>query len=263
MRREAPARGYRHRTSNVLVGTSGWVYRDWDGTVYPDALPDRDRLSFLSRRLPTIEINATFYRLPPRSTFERWAAQVPDGFVFATKMSRYLTHIRRLRSPEEPISRFWERALGLGPSLGPVLFQTPPTLRRDVGLLEGVLARRPSAMRAAFEFRHPSWDDDEVRTILDEAGAAWVIADRPGIRYRPIVTGGWSYVRLHRAAEDRWEYGSGRLRTWASRLSGLPAEDVFVYCNNDPGGAAARDAERLTRYLARGTATLAGIERMF
>ena len=233
------------------MGTSGWVYRDWRGLVYPEDVPQGRWLAFLSRRFPTIEINATFYRLPSRATFESWAAQVPPGFRFAVKMSRYLTHVKRLRAPAEPVDRFWDRATGLGDALGPVLFQLPPTLRRDDRLLRGVLTRLPSSMRAAFEFRHPSWDDDAVRRLLDDAGAAWVLAHRPGAAYEPHVTGGWSYLRLHRATEQGWEYGPRRLRAWADRLAALPADPVYAYFNTDPGGAAARDAERLVRLQAR------------
>jgi uncharacterized protein YecE (DUF72 family) len=121
----------------VFVGTSGWVYRDWREHVYPEGLPQRAWLSHLSRRMPTIEINASFYRLPSASALAAWASQVPTGFVFSVKMSRYLTHVRRLRDPAGPIARlFWERAGELRESLGPVLFQVPPTLPRDAPLLQ-------------------------------------------------------------------------------------------------------------------------------
>ena len=235
----------------IQVGTSGWVYGDWRGSVYPEALPQRAWLGYLSRRLPKIEINASFYRLPARSTFEGWASQVPEGFRFAVKMSRFLTHVRRFRDPAEPVELFWQRAGGLGAALGPVLFQQPPTFAKDTGLLRALLQVIPADMRPAFEFRHPSWHDDEVLGLLDGAGAAWVLADRPGVHVPPHVTGGWSYVRFHRGTRQGFPYTAAKLRRWAREIASLDAAEVFVYFNNDPGGAAVRDAERLQRLLSR------------
>lgn len=234
---------------DVRIGTSGWVYRDWKGTVYPQSLPQRLWLEHIAERFPTVELNASFYRLPPRSTFEGWAGRVPSRFLFAVKMSRFFTHIRRLRDPEEPIARFWEAATGLGPTLGPVLFQFPPRFGIELALLRDTLALLPDGMRAAFEFRDATWERDEVLAALDGAGAAWVLADTPGARVRPHVTGGWSYVRFHRGTPEGFDYPGAKLRRWADRIAGLPADDVFVYFNNDPTGAAVRDAERLERLL--------------
>ena len=168
----------------IWVGTSGWMYRDWRDLVYPEGLPKRLWLHHLSRRFPTIEINASFYRLPTAETFDRWRLEVPPGFRFAVKMSRYLTHLRRFRDPAEPLARFWDRARHLGDRLGPVLFQQPPTFARDLGLLRELLDALPDEMRAAFEFRHPSWHDDEVLAALDDAGAALVLADSPAPGFR-------------------------------------------------------------------------------
>jgi uncharacterized protein YecE (DUF72 family) len=233
----------------VRVGTSGWVYRDWGEFVYPQGVPQRSWLHHLSRRFSTIEINASFYRLPSPDTFQRWAEQVPRDFVFAVKMSRYLTHLRRFRDPAEPLGRFWEGASRLGPALGPVLFQQPPTFACDIGALREVLEALPVGMRAAFEFRHASWHRDDVLDALDHAGAAWVIAHRPYARPPLEVTGGWSYVRFHQGTVLGPGYRPSTLRRWSHRLSDLPAQQVFVYFNNDPGGAAVRDAELMERYL--------------
>jgi uncharacterized protein YecE (DUF72 family) len=233
----------------IVIGTSGWVYRDWRDTVYPPGCPQRAWLAYLSRRLPTIEINASFYRLPERATFERWAEQVPPDFRFAVKMSRYLTHLRRFREPREPLDRFWDRASALGDALGPVLFQQPPTFELDLGLLRELLSMLPDGMRAAFEFRHPSWHHDDVLAALDQAGAAWVLADSPRARVPLEVTGGWSYIRFHRGTVHGPDYTSAKLRRWAERIRSLPAGEVDVYFNNDPGGAAVRDAERLAALL--------------
>lgn len=234
---------------DVRIGTSGWVYRDWKGTVYPAEVPQRRWLEHIAERFPTVELNASFYRLPPRRTFERWRERVPPGFVFAVKMSRYLTHIRRLREPEEPIARFWESATGLGPALGPVLFQFPPRFGVELALLRDTLALLPDGMRAAFEFRDASWETDEVLGALDARGAAWVLADRPNARVRPHVTGGWSYVRFHQGTDHGADYPTAKLRRWAEKISALPVDVAYVYFNNDPGAAAVRDAEHLRAML--------------
>jgi uncharacterized protein YecE (DUF72 family) len=245
---EAQGRG-RSLDRPFRIGTSGWVYRDWREHVYPRGLPQRAWLHHLSRRFSTIEINASFYRLPAPDTFERWAAEVPADFVFSVKMSRYLTHLRRFRDPGEPLRRFWEGARRLGPALGPVLFQQPPTFECDMGALRALLDALPDGMRAAFEFRHESWHRDNVLAALDSAGAAWVIAHRPHARPPLEVTGGWSYVRFHRGTLLGPAYPSPTLRRWSKKLSNLAARQVFVYFNNDPGGAAVRDAELMQRYL--------------
>jgi uncharacterized protein YecE (DUF72 family) len=233
----------------ILVGTSGWQYRDWRGTVYPDDLPQRSWLADLSRRFPTIELNNSFYRLPERAAFERWAAQTPPGFVMAVKASRYITHIRRLREPAEPVELLFERARGLGDRLGPALFQLPPRFPAQPERLTSLFATIPPGVRVAVEFRDPSWYRDDVYELLDAARAALVWPDRPGDRRRLPLTGGWAYVRFHQGRRDAPDYRREKLRRWAERLAGLSAREVFAYFNNDPGGAAARDAETLTRLL--------------
>ena len=236
------------------------MYRDWAEHVYPRGLPQRSWLHHLSRRFPSVEVNASFYRLPALETYERWAGQVPGDFVFAVKMSRYLTHVRRFREPEEPLRRFWEGTTRLGSALGPVLFQQPPTFACDLGALRALLDALPVGMQAAFEFRHASWHRDDVLDALDKAGAAWVIGHRPRSRPPLEVTGGWSYVRFHQGTIAGADYRSSTLRRWADRLAELPARQLFVYFNNDPGGAAVRDARRMQRYLdAAGDARAAAI----
>jgi uncharacterized protein YecE (DUF72 family) len=249
MDRHAPRQDHEEPGRRFRVGTSGWVYRDWGEHVYPHGLPQRAWLHHLSRRFSTIEINASFYRLPSPETFERWAEQVPEDFLFAVKMSRYLTHLRRFRDPGEPLRRFWEGASRLGPTLGPVLFQQPPTFACDLGALRALLEALPIGIRAAFEFRHASWHRDDVLDALDRAGAAWVIPHRPHARPPLEVTGGWSYVRFHQGTVMRPDYRPPTLRRWSDRLSDLPARQVFAYFNNDPGGAAVRDAGLMQRYL--------------
>ncbi len=243
----------------IRIGTSGWVYADWRGVVYPAGVPQRRWLTTLANRFPTVEVNASFYRLPEADTFARWRRAVPEGFVFAVKASRYITHIRRLSGCDEAVATLWERAGALGPALGPILFQLPPRFAADEGLLSAFLRDLPEGLRAAFEFRDPSWDNDAIRSLLDDAGAAWVLADRPGAHVPLHVSGGWSYVRFHRGRRDAPGYTRRKLRRWADAIGGLPADDVFAYFNNDQEGAAVRDAHLLTALFER--RAMRGIER--
>jgi uncharacterized protein YecE (DUF72 family) len=178
----------------ALIGTSGWHYNDWRGPVYPPRLPAREWLAHLAAELPTVELNNTFYRLPDRPAFEAWAAQVPAGFVFAVKASRYLTHIRRLRDPDEPVARLLERAEGLGRTCGPFLVQLPPNLTADADALEGTL-RAFGRRRVAVELRHPSWLTDEIRRVLESHEAACCWADRHGRLPPRWKTADWAQVQ--------------------------------------------------------------------
>jgi uncharacterized protein YecE (DUF72 family) len=231
------------------IGTSGWAYDDWRDQVYPPGLPERGRLAWYAERFSTVELNASFYRLPTAETFGAWREQTPLGFLFSVKMSRYVTHVRRLRDPADGVERLWSVSEGLGEKRGPVLIQLPPTLAVDIPLLDGLLAAVPRDMRPAIEFRHISWDTDAVRGRLADAGCAWVLADRPGARVALHVTAGWSYVRFHQGRRGAASYPREKLRRWADRLRELPVEELFVYLNNDPGGAAFRDAETMTSLL--------------
>jgi uncharacterized protein YecE (DUF72 family) len=239
----------------VWIGTSGWQYRHWRGTFYPPELRLDDWLPFYARAFATLESNNAFYRLPERSTFERWAERTPDDFVMAVKVSRFLTHIKRLKAPAEPVDRFIRHATGLGRKLGPVLLQLPPQLHADPGRLARALDRFPDDVRVAVEFRHASWFSDEVRRILEERSAALCLADR---RSRPVTpiwrTAPWTYVRFHQGtARPRPSYGETALASWAARLAELwsPADDVFVYFNNDFRTCAPRDAARFAGRLRR------------
>lgn len=233
----------------IHVGTSGWQYDDWRGRFYPEGVGTARWLGLYSERFPTVELNASFYRLPTPERFAAWRDQTPEGFLFAVKASRYITHIRRLRDCGKPVELLWRRAAGLGPRLGPVLFQLPPNLRLDLALLRGFLRVLPDGLRAAFEFRHPSWEDPEVHRALDEAGVALVLADRPYARVPDLVTGGWAYLRFHQGRPGAPGYPRPKLRRWAARIAGLAADEVFVYFNNDTGGAAVRDAAALAELL--------------
>ncbi|HKD97406.1 MAG TPA: DUF72 domain-containing protein [Micromonosporaceae bacterium] len=233
----------------IYVGTSGWMYDDWRGRFYPADVPRKAWLEFYAGAFATVEINNAFYRLPGRDTFEAWHSRVGGDFRFAVKMSRYLSHIKRLRDPVEPVARFMSRATGLGDRLGPLLLQLPPTMRRDAGLLDATLAEVPAGTRVAVEPRHPSWWHGDVRGVLESRGAALVWADRRGRPVTPLwVTAGWGYVRLHEGRARPWPgYGRAALDSWVHRIGAFGGGDVYVYFNNDPGGAAVRDAVAFTR----------------
>jgi uncharacterized protein YecE (DUF72 family) len=235
----------------IRVGTSGWQYPSWKGGFYPEGLPMRAWLRHYAGQFSVVEVNNSFYQLPREITFDRWHAETPDGFVFAVKASRYITHIRRLRDCKDSVDLFWSRANRLGSKLGPVLFQLPPTLRADPELLAEFLRILPRDMKPAFEFRHNSWRGDDVRALLDRSGAAWVLADRPGGRVTPVVTGGWSYVRFHQGQQSHPAYRRSKLRTWAGRLAKLPARETYVFFNNDELAAAPADAATLVALLGR------------
>jgi uncharacterized protein YecE (DUF72 family) len=230
----------------IILGTSGWQYRDWRGRFYPPGLPQREWLAFYAERFATVEVNNAFYRLPERETFARWRASTPEDFCVVVKISRYLTHIKRLRDPAEPVARFLDRAAGLGPKLGPVLLQLPPTLPADADVLAGTLRRFPAGVRVAVEPRHPSWWAEPVRSTLERHGAALCWADRQGRPVTPLWrTAEWGYLRMHEGrAEPRPRYGSRALGTWLDRIGAEfgGAEPVYTYFNNDPGGAAIADA---------------------
>jgi uncharacterized protein YecE (DUF72 family) len=226
----------------ILVGTSGWQYRDWRERFYPAGTPQRLWLEHYASNFATVELNNAFYRLPERDTFAKWRDRTPDDFCIAVKVSRYLTHIKRLREPAEPVHRFMSRAQALGDKLGPVLLQLPPSLSIDVKALDETLGLFPRDVRVAVEPRHTSWWTDTTRELFQKHGAALCWADRKGRATTPLWrTAGWGYLRMHEgAANPRPRYGAATLRTWAERIEEF--ETVYVYFNNDPGGAAVADA---------------------
>ena len=242
----------------IAVGTSGWQYADWRGRFYPAGLPPRLWLELYAEAFATVEVNNAFYRLPERATFADWRARTPADFVIGVKMSRYLTHIRRLREPAEPVARFLDRAAGLGDRLGPVLLQLPPTLRADASALDAVLREFPAGVRVAVEPRHPSWFTTEVRDVLAARNAALCWADRLGRPVTPLWrTATFGYLRLHEGGAKPWpRYGRRAIDSWLARIheSYPGGDDVFVYFNNDHGGAAVDDAAafaRRARHLGR------------
>jgi uncharacterized protein YecE (DUF72 family) len=229
----------------ILLGTSGWQYRHWRDTFYPKGVPQARWLEYYAERFAVVESNAAFYRLPARRTFEAWRDRTPQDFVMAVKASRYLTHIKRLKDAEPSIDLVIDRARGLGPKLGPVLLQLPPTLRLDVERLRDALHPFPTDIRVAVEFRHRSWYTDEVRDLLTRARVALCLVDRRGPQTPMWRTADWTYLRFHEGrASPRPCYGRAALGSWVDRLSAAwrHDEDVYVFFNNDPRACAIRDA---------------------
>jgi uncharacterized protein YecE (DUF72 family) len=238
----------------LLIGTSGWHYQHWKGGFYPDGMPQRKWLHHYSERFDTVELNNAFYRLPGKEAFEQWAAALPEGFRVAVKASRYLTHIRRLRDPVDPVRLLVERSSGLGEKLGPFLLQLPPTLKANPDALDETLKAFPSDARVAVEMRHPTWFNDTSRKVLERHDAALCLADGGPVPVPVWRTAGWGYVRFHRGrASPESCYGDAALRTWATKLAEHwgPDEVVFAYFNNDLHGCAPRDARKFASAARR------------
>jgi uncharacterized protein YecE (DUF72 family) len=242
------------------VGTSGWVYRDWRGTVYPADLPQRQWFADYATRFDTVELNSTFYRLPSESTVEGWARQAPPGFLYAMKLGAFGSHRMKLRDAASWLPNHLERARRLGDALGPTLVQLPPRWRGNADRLDEFLSIAPRTMRWAVEFREPSWLRDDVFAVLRRHGAALCLHDLlPGLPW--MLTAEWTYVRFHGPAalenKYRGRYDGRRLWRTADRLTRWldDGHDVYAYFNNDFNGDAVRDAEwlrdRLRRVAAR------------
>jgi uncharacterized protein YecE (DUF72 family) len=230
----------------VLVGCSGWNYKHWRETVYPKGVPQRRWLEHYATLFDTVEVNATFYRLPSRNTVEAWIESTPDDFVFSLKASRYLSHIKRLHGIANGIARLSEgiQPLLKTPKMGPLLWQLPETFHRDDERLSEALEALPP-WRHCIEFRHESWFVPDVLALLREHGVALVIGDHPE---RPFqlheLTTDWTYIRLHHGSRGRrGNYSRAELETWKRRIAAWRSEaEVFVYCNNDWEAFAVKNA---------------------
>ncbi|MBW3603774.1 MAG: DUF72 domain-containing protein [Actinobacteria bacterium] len=233
----------------VRVGTSGWQYDDWRGTFYPDDVAKRRWFEHYTSRFPTVEINATFYRLPKPATVERWHDRAPDRFRFAVKGSRYLTHNKKLKAPSDPVATITERMAPLKTFHGVWLWQLPPNLHLDVDRLERFLDTLPGGPGHAVEFRHRSWYVDEVEDALARHNVAWVWLSDHQMPDTCPVTADFVYLRFHGLAEDddqryRYDYAERELAPWAERLRSAAADgrDGWVYFNNDYQANAPRNA---------------------
>ena len=239
----------------VHVGTSGWSYPHWDGVLYPPGLPPRRRLDYYLPRYGTAELNSSFYRWPADAAFTRWRRRLPDRFVLSVKAPRGLTHARRLYGPERWLERIGRGLARLGERRGVLLVQLSPRLALDYPRLAYVLAQLPPGLRAAFEFRHPSWHQEGVFQLLERHGAAYCVMSGAGLPCVLRATARFVYVRLHGPDPHHLyggSYSDDDLRWWAARVRewGAMGRDVYVYFNNDGGGNAVRNADSLKRLLS-------------
>ena len=232
---------------NIRIGTSGYNYPEWKGTFYPGDLPTAKMLPYYAARFPTVEINATFYRMPTPKTVAGWAAATPEGFVLALKAPQRITHFARLRNVDDPLRFFCDAARTLGPKLGPLLFQLPPNFKKDTDRLAETLFQLPPDLRCAWEFRHESWLADDVYDLLRRRNAALCIADSEAASTPLVATADFGYLRLRDEG-----YTEDDLARWAETIERLGSRwrEAFVYFKHEESGTgpafAARLAQRLT-----------------
>jgi len=231
----------------VFIGTSGWVYPHWRGRFYPEDHAKGKWLEFYADRFPAVELNTSFYHLPKDETFRSWYERTPANFVFAVKGSRFITHVRRLKDCQEPMANLIQAAGHLGEKLGPIFFQLPPSFRADKVRLESFVRLLPSGQRFCFEFRHPSWFNEEIYSLLQEANCALVISDTPRYPYKEIQTADFMYLRLH-GREELYSslYSREQLEEYAEKVRGwLKSSDVFIFFDNDANANAVTNAKEL------------------
>ncbi len=234
----------------LRIGTSGWHYRHWRGPFYPDDLPTSKMFAYYLQHFDTVEINNSFYRLPPPGCFAGWREAAPAGFCFAVKASRFITHNKKLKDPENALQNLLPRAEELQEKLGPILFQLPPRWKRNAERLEALLEILPRKHRYAFEFREPSWNAPEIYEILRRHNAAYCIYELAGYRSPLEITADFSYVRLHGPGEKyQGNYSHSVLQHWARRIASWrrKLKGVYVYFDNDQAGYAAQNALALKK----------------
>ena len=217
---------------NLYVGTSGYSYKEWKGSFYPEKIPAKEMLSYYAGKLSTVEINATFYRMPQKSMLENWKEQVPPTFRFSLKAPQRVTHFKRLKETEDETKYFFEVAETLGDQLGVVLFQLPPNMKKDLPRLETFLQQLPATSRVAFEFRHPTWFDDDVLEVLKGRNLTLVVSDTDDMPTTHIdKTADWGYLRLRRV-----NYSEENLNEWVERINKQQWSDTFVFFKHEDEG---------------------------
>ena len=234
--------------SNIHVGCSGWVYKHWRGLFYPEGLPQKRWFERYAEEFDTVEINASFYRVPVPTTFDGWREKAPSGFHYAVKLNRFISHMKKLIGCDEEIERFIGLARQLGPALGPILVQLPPSLHKDMDRLEAFLKVLPADLEHVVEFRHKSWYDEEVLALLDRFGAGFVAHDMKGLKSPRWASGRTAYVRFHGAGGKYWgRYSDEALLEWTDWCleQSRSGRSVWCYFNNDIHGHAIEDARTM------------------
>lgn len=242
------------KKGKIFIGTSGWHYEHWQGTFYPEGVGKKDFLKYYSQRFATAEINNSFYRLPAQKTLAAWVRTVGDEFVFSVKASRYITHMKKLKEPREPLQNFLERIDVLGDKLGPVLFQCGPSWKVNPARLAEFVGALGGHYRFAMEFRDTSWFDRRVYEILSEANIAWCIYHLADVVSPLEVTADFVYIRLHGPdGPYAGSYGDNDLRRWSDRIEKWQnqGKDVYCYFDNDQQGFAAENALGLVQLASR------------
>lgn len=241
------------KDAQLFIGTSGWHYKHWRGSFYPEKLPASKMLEFYTQHFRTVELNNTFYRLPQPNGLANWHDSTPADFHFALKGSRFLTHMKKLKDPAPAIERFFERADMLQEKLGPIVFQLPPNWEVDAERLENFLRELPRGHRYAFELRNPTWHSPEIYRILKRHRAAFCIFEIAGFRSGFEITADFTYVRLH-GPEGAYQgsYSAQVLAEWAARIRGWQRDlrAIYIYFDNDQAGFAPRNALELARLVA-------------
>jgi len=231
---------------NLYVGTSGYSYKEWKGSFYPEKIPAKDMLSYYSSRLHAVELNNTFYRLPQRSMVESWKAQVPESFRFSVKASQRITHFKRLKEVAQETRFMLETVAALEGRLGVVLFQLPPNMKKDIERLETFLKDLPADTPAAFEFRHPTWFEDDVLTLLRSHNRALVVSDTDDMPTNHIdKTADWGYMRLRRV-----QYSEADLLEWIKRVRAQQWKDTFVFFKHEDEGTGPKLAAKFESLAA-------------
>jgi uncharacterized protein YecE (DUF72 family) len=239
--------------ADIRIGTSGFHYKHWRGPFYPEKFPASKMLGHYLEHFDTVELNNSFYRLPTEDAFRCWRESTPDNFLFAVKASRFITHNKKLKDPENALTNFLPRAEVLGPKLGPILFQLPPKWGVNLERLAALLELLPRTHRYTFEFRELSWLRDEVNAVLRAHNAAFCIYELAGFHTDLTLTADWTYIRLHGPASGKYQgsYSDDQLRAWSERLRewSVRLKAIYVYFDNDQAGYAAHNALTLNRFV--------------